>query len=167
PGAYSESFIDLGGGFPLSPAGIVAIFGESSAGAPGSAEADIKNNVFSPEQIPQIQAKYGTGNIVDACSFLFAPATDGAVPSGAQAVYIYKTNSSLRAELALANSYGSVRARQYGTSGNLITYMNVLLAESAPSVQSAAITFPYTIVSASNDNILYQVNGGAQQTATI
>lgn len=137
PGAYSEEFIDLGGGFPLSPAGIVAIFGESSAGAPGSAEPNIKNNVFSPEQIPQIQAKYGTGNLVDACSFLFSPATDGAIPSGAQAVYIYKTNASTRA--ALSTSFGNVRANQYGTSGNLITYMNVLLAET-PAQVSGSVT---------------------------
>ncbi len=98
PGAYSEIEIDLGGGFPLSPTGIVAIFGESEQGTPGASEVDISQNVFSPEQFPAIQKKYGNGNIVDACNFLFAPGADGAIPGGAQAVYIYKTNNSVRAK---------------------------------------------------------------------
>jgi hypothetical protein len=121
PGAYSKTEIDLGGGFPLSPTGIVAIFGEADAGAPGSAELNIANNVFSPDQLPQIRAKYRSGNIVDACNFLFAPGADGAIPGGAQAVYIYKTNASVRASLALAASYGTVRAREWGVGGNRIT----------------------------------------------
>jgi len=139
PGAYSKVDIDLGGGFPLSPTGIIAIFGESDAGTPGSEEVDIKNNVYSPEQLPEIRAKYRTGPIVDAAAFLFAPATDGAVPSGAQAIYIYKTNASVRASLALANSYGTVRSREYGTGGNLITYKNVLVDET-PATHAGSVT---------------------------
>jgi len=119
PGAYSKTSIDLGGGFPLSPTGIVAIFGESAAGAPGANEVNIANNVFSPDQLPQIRSKYGSGAIVDACNFLFAPGADGAIPSGAQAVYIYKTNASVRAQLVLASSYGTVRSLEYGVGGNL------------------------------------------------
>lgn len=121
PGAYSKTSIDLGGGFPLGATGLVAIFGEADAGAPGSEEINIANNVFTPDQLPQIREKYRSGNIVDACNFLFAPGSDGAIPSGAQAVYIYKTNDSARASLALAASYGSVRAREYGTGGNRIS----------------------------------------------
>jgi hypothetical protein len=139
PGAYSEEIIDLGGGFPLSPAGIVAIFGESSSGTPGANEPDIKNVVYTPDQLPALTAKYGSGNIVDAASFLFSPATDGAIPSGAQAVYIYKTNSSTQASLALAGSYGTLQALQYGTIGNLITYMNVLLAETPATVTGTVV----------------------------
>jgi hypothetical protein len=121
PGAYSKTSIDLGGGFPLSPTGIVAIFGEADAGAPGSAETNIANNVFSPDQLPQIRAKYRGGNIVDACNFLFSPGADGAIPGGAQYVYIYKTNASVRAQLALTASYGTVRALEWGVGGNRIT----------------------------------------------
>lgn len=139
PGAYSKVNIDLGGGFPLSPTGLIGIFGESDRGAPGSAEADISQNVFSPEQIPQIRAKYGSGPLVDACAFLFAPATDGAIPSGAQAVYIYKTNASTRATLALANSYGTVRSLEWGVGANRITYTNVLNAET-PAAHTGSVT---------------------------
>jgi len=121
PGSYSRTTIDLGGGFPLGAAGIVAIFGEAAAGSPGASEVNIANNVFSPDQIVKIREKYKSGPIVDACNFLFAPGSDGAIPSGAQAVYVYKTNSSVRAQLSLASSYGIVRAKEWGVGGNRIS----------------------------------------------
>jgi hypothetical protein len=122
PGSYSKEEIDLGGGFPLSPTGIIGIFGESSAGTPGANEPNISNNVFSPDQFPSIRAKYGSGPIVDACNFLFAPGADGAIPGGAQAVYIYKTNASVRASLTLSGySSAIVKANEYGVGGNRIT----------------------------------------------
>lgn len=171
PGAYSKTTIDLGGGFPLSPTGIVAVFGEADAGAPGSAETNIANNVFGPDQLVQIREKYGKGNIVDAASFLFAPGADGAIPGGAQALYIYKTNASVRAMLdpveAGATDFGRLRARQWGTSGNQITFRNVLTPETAPTVTSGTITFPLNIVLATNDVINYRLNGGAAAVATI
>ena len=171
PGAYSKTTIDLGGGFPLSPTGIVAIFGEADAGAPGSAETNIANNVFGPDQLTQIRDKYGRGNIVDAAAFLFAPGADGAIPGGAQAVYIYKTNASVRAMLdpveAGTTDFGRLRARQWGTSGNQITFKNTLTAEVAASVTGSAITFPYVVTLGSNDTIKYRLNGGAEATATI
>lgn len=171
PGAYSKTTIDLGGGFPLSPTGIVAVFGEADAGAPGSAETNIANNVFGPDQIAQIRDKYGKGNLVDACNFLFSPGADGAIPGGAQAVYIYKTNASVRAMLdpveAGATDFGRLRARQWGTDGNQLTFKNTITDEVAASISSGTITFPVNIVSASNDTITYRVNGGALVTATI
>lgn len=105
PGAYSKELIDLGGGFPLSPTGLVAILGESTSGTPGANVSDISQNVFTPDQMPAIQAEYGSGPIVDACNFLFAPGADGALPGGAQSVYIYKTNASTLADLQLAPYY--------------------------------------------------------------
>lgn len=164
PGAYSKVEIDLGGGFPLSPAGIVAIVGEADRGRPASAEADIKNNVFSPEQLPEIRAKYGAGSIVDAAAFAFAPATDGAIPSGAQALYIIKTNQSVQASLALANSYGTVRAREYGVGGNRVTYKNVLIGET-PASEISSAAFDETTLSG-GDTFDLSVNGGAPNTFT-
>jgi hypothetical protein len=122
PGAYSKEEIDLGGGFPLSPTGLIGIFGESSAGTPGASEPNIANNVFTPDQLPAIRAKYGSGPLVDACNFLFAPGADGAIPGGAQAVYIYKTNTSVRSSLTLSGYSGAVvTALEYGVGGNRIT----------------------------------------------
>lgn len=171
PGAYSKTTIDLGGGFPLSPTGIVAIFGEADAGAPGSAETNIANNVFGPDQLTQIRDKYGRGNIVDAANFLFAPGADGAIPSGAQALYIYKTNASVRAMLdpveAGTTDFGRLRARQWGTSGNQITFKNTITVETPATVTGSVLTFPVTVTLATNDEIKYRLNGGAEATATI
>jgi len=140
PGAYSKISIDLSGGFPLGPTGLIAIFGESTKGKPGSAEADISQNFFTASGIAEARAKYGTGDIVDALNFLFAPASDGAIPGGAQAVYIYKTNASARATLTLANSYGTVRSLEYGIGGNTITYTAAETVEIAPAVVGTAMT---------------------------
>lgn len=158
PGAYSKISIDLGGGFPLSPTGIVAIFGEAAGGAPGSAVPNIANNVFSPEQMPQIKQLYRSGPIVDACNFLFAPGADGAIPGGAQAIYIYKTNASVRALLALANSWGSVRAREWGQGGNKLTYKNVLVPASAAQTASSAV-FDTTSVSIQGKTLVLRIQG--------
>jgi hypothetical protein len=155
PGAYSRTTIDLGGGFPLGPAGIVAIFGESTKGKPGSEEI-IANNVFNANQIAQVRQKYGSGPIVDAMNFLFAPASDGAIPSGAQAVYIYKTNDSTRASIALANSFGTVRSLEHGVGGNTITFSASEVSEVAPSLSSSS-AFDEAAIAAGSFDIF--VNG--------
>ncbi len=147
PGAYSRVNIDLGGGFPLSPTGIVAIFGEADAGAPGANETNIADVVFSPDQLPQIKQKYLRGSLVDACSFLFAPGADGAIPGGASAVYIYKTNSSVRALLAgLATNWGTLRSREWGTGGNKLTYKNTLSPAAAATATRAHWLFVLTVL---------------------
>lgn len=171
PGAYSKTSIDLGGGFPLSPTGIIAIFGESEAGTPGSSEINIANNVFSPDQLPEIRSKYKRGPIVDACNFLFAPGADGAIPGGAQAVYIYKTNASVRATLASieagATDFGALRAREWGVGGNQLTFKNTLTPETPATLTSAALSFPVTITLGVNDELKYMLNGDTEITATI
>lgn len=134
PGAYSKINIDLTGGFPLGPVGLIAIFGESTRGRPGSEEPDISRNVFTANQIGEVRSKYGTGPLVDAMNFLFSPATDGAIPGGAQAVYVYKTNTSTRSSIVLANSYGTVRSLEYGVGGNTVTYEASETEEVGPEV---------------------------------
>lgn len=172
PGAYSQELIDLSGGFPLSPTGLVAIFGESTSGTPGAQVQNIANNVYSPDQMTLIQQTYGTGPLVDACNFLFAPGADGAIPGGAQAVYIYKTNASTQANLDPvasdngAAAYGSLQARAYGVGGNQITFKNALIPETPATASGNALTFPIVITS-SNNVLTYALNGTASATATI
>lgn len=141
PGSYSRRTIDLGGNLPLGPAGLVAILGEADAGEPGDAEVDLKDNFFTADSLSVAREKYRSGPIVDALSFLFAPASDGAIPNGAQVVWVYKTNSSVRASLALANSYGTVRAREWGVGGNRVTAKVVLSGTGQAETKSAAINF--------------------------
>ncbi len=143
PGSYSKRQIDLGGGFPLSPTGLIALFGEAAAGVPGADVPSIANNVFTPDQLPLIKQLYRSGPVVDACNFLFAPGADGAIPSGAQVIYIYKTNASVQATLALANSWGTVEALEFGTGGNRLVLSNALVPATSATVTSSA-TFDLT-----------------------
>ena len=152
PGAYSKINIDLSGGFPLGPVGLIAIFGESTRGRPGSEESDISKNVFTASQIAEVRAKYGTGNIVDSMSFLFSPASDGAIPGGAQAVYIYKTNASTRATLDLTSSYGTVRSLEYGIGGNTITF-EASATEEVAAVHTSTAAFDETAITGGTINV--------------
>ena len=165
PGAYSKTTIDLGGGFPLSPAGIVAIMGESDAGTPGASEVNIADNVYSPDQLAQIRMEYGRGPLVDACNFLFAPGSDGAIPSGAQAVYIYKTNASVRATLTMATDWGTMRSRVWGTAGNSVTFTNTLTAATSATATHSGT---YSIASSSigGQTLTVKVNGSDANTFT-
>lgn len=167
PGAYSRVNIDLGGGFPLSPAGIVAVIGEADRGKPGSAEVDIANNFYTPDQLTQIRSKYGTGPIVDSAAFLFAPATDGAVPSGAQAIYIYKTNASVRASLAIPFSYGTVRAQEWGIGGNRITYKNTLVSETPATTTGTVTVLSGAVNTGQGQTLVIAQNGLAAVSYTI
>ncbi len=166
-GAYSRTEIDLGGGFPLSPTGIVAIYGESDAGTPGADEPSIANNVYSPEGLGAIRAKYGSGPIVDAAAFLFAPASDGAIPAGAQALYIYKTNASVRASMALANSYGTLTAREYGQGGNLVSFKNLMTAETAATHTGSATIASGAVNTGSTQTLVISINGADPVSYTV
>jgi hypothetical protein len=166
PGSYSKRNIDLGGGFPLSPTGLIALFGEAAAGSPGSAVPNIQNNVFTPDQMPAIKQLYRSGPLVDACNFLFAPGADGAIPSGAQAVYIYKTNASTQASLALTDSWGTVVAREFGVGGNRDTFGVSLVPATAATTASSA-TFDLTGAAQSGHTLVVAINGGAQNTFTM
>jgi hypothetical protein len=124
PGSYSKTQVDLGGNIPLGRTGLVAIFGEADSGTPGANEVNISNNFYTADRLVEARAKYRSGPIMEALSFLFAPAADGAIPSGAQTVWVYKTNASTRAEKALTGtgwSDSKVRAIEWGTGGNRAT----------------------------------------------
>lgn len=167
PGSYSRRQIDLGGGFPLSPTGLIAIFGEAAAGTPGSLVPNIANNVFTPDQFPAIKQIYRSGPIVDACNFLFSPGADGAIPSGAQAIYIYKTNASLQATLALANTWGTVKALEYGVGGNRDTFSNTLVPATSATVASSA-TFTLAAGALDAKTMTLQIQGsGTLNTFTV
>jgi len=164
PGAYSKTNIDLSGGFALGPVGLIAIFGESTRGRSGAEEVDVSKNVFRANQITDVRNKYGSGPLVDAMNFLFAPASDGAIPGGAQAVYVYKTNSSLRASLALDNAYGTIRSLEYGIGGNTITYKASATSEVAPSIASSA-AFDESAVAAGT--LIIRQNGAASVSQAV
>jgi hypothetical protein len=164
PGSYSKTNIDLGGGFPLGPAGLIAVLGEADAGTPGAQEVSISNNRYQADQISVIRNKYRSGPIPDSAPMLFAPAADAAIPSGAQTVWFYKTNASVRATLALLTAYGTVRALEWGVGGNKISVKNVLVSET-PAVVASSAAFNEALVSAGNFKVA--MNGGALATVTV
>ena len=145
PGSYSQTHVDVGSGFPIGPAGLVAVIGEADAGAPGSAEPMLFNNGFSADQLPAISAKYRTGPIVDATNFLFAPASDAAIANGAQTIWIYKTNASVQASLGLsqggATGYGTVLAQEYGIGGNRVFFGSILTQEAPITVTGSPVSW--------------------------
>ena len=165
PGAYSKTTIDLSGNVPLGPAGLIAIFGEADAGAPGSAETNIADNFFTADRLIEARAKYRSGPIVDALNFLFSPASDGAIPNGAQAVWVYKTNASARASLVLAGAYGTVRAKEWGVGGNQVSVKILASAETAPAKTG---TVPAAFGAALNGaSFSARINGGAAAVYTL
>lgn len=150
PGSYSETTVDIGGGFPIGPAGLVALIGEADAGRPGSAETSIQHNYYTADQMQDIRSKYRTGAIVDAAGFLFAPAADAAIPNGASAIWIYKTNASTQSSLTIlggvggTGTYGTLSAIEYGIGGNRVTFGVTTTEESSAVLHGSTVTWPVT-----------------------
>lgn len=122
PGAYSQSKVNLAGGFPLAPTGIVAIIGESDGGAPGSSDGVV---TYTSEDIRAIVDTYKSGPIVEAARILVNPARDARVANGASIIKVYKTNASLQSSLALDNAAAAalfnLKSKNYGEDENLIS----------------------------------------------
>lgn len=122
PGAYSQTRVNLSGGFPLSTTGVVAIIGEALGGAPGSADGV---QTFTSEDIAALIEKYKSGPIVDAARMLVAPARDNRVANGASLIRVYKTNQSARAQRALKNAAAAdlllLKSLNFGDDENLIS----------------------------------------------
>jgi hypothetical protein len=122
PGAYSQTRVNLSGGFPLAATGIVAIIGEALGGAPGSSEGV---QTFTSEDIASLIDKYKSGPIVDAARILVAPARDARVPNGASLIRVYKTNSATQSSLVLQNAAPAnlftLTSRNFGEDENLIS----------------------------------------------
>lgn len=122
PGAYSQTKVNLSGGFPLAATGIVAIIGEALGGAPASSDGV---QTFTSEDIAALIDKYKSGPIVDAARILVAPARDSRVPNGASLIRVVKTNASTQAELALQNAAPvdlfNILSANYGDDENLIS----------------------------------------------
>jgi hypothetical protein len=163
PGGYTRSTVDLTGGFPVAPTGIVGIVGEAEAGAPGSAE-DIKTNFFSPDQVQEMTDKYKSGQLVDAFRQLTAPSNDARVANGAQRIFVYKTNASTQASATLDAAYGTVLSQNYGSGENLINY---LVSDSQDEAGPALATMGYIVDDDTAGALFARANGGAKQTAAL
>lgn len=124
----------------LGNSGIIAIIGEAEGG-PSYQQVTLSTNSFNPTQLQQVQQNYISGEIVDAFSALAAPSSDPAITGTANQIFILKTNTSSKASLALASSYGIISDSNYGTPGNLYQIQLLSVApEQAPTVTGTVIS---------------------------
>lgn len=148
----------------IATSGVVALVGESDEGPawnePGENLADLS---FSPVDIDRVQAKFGSGRLVDALRNMPAPSSSPKVNGGPNRVILIKTNSSTKASAATADGYGTSYARRAGKPGNLIKRnISDNVSESGPTTDS----FSY-VPSASAAALALRVNGGSRQTLAI
>jgi hypothetical protein len=118
----------------------VTLIGEANQGPGFLDEPNLGLNSFTPSQLGQVTAKYGSGNIVDAFAKIVSASNDPNILGSVSLVYIVKTNMSQSAtgelEMDYKGSpvYATVEADSQGTPGNLIQYQSeVAVAELPPN----------------------------------
>ncbi len=121
----------------VSTTGVVVLVGEADIGPDFSAESDITQNFFGPRQFAAVQAKYGSGHLVDAYRALTAPSLDAAVKGSPSAVFLIKTNKGTKSDGPLG-SYGVLQAKKEGDLGNLVGYQVIQKVAQQQPVASAA-----------------------------
>lgn len=169
PQALSQTLVNLTGGFPLAPTGVVGIVGEAEGGAPGSSAGVL---TYTSQDLASLISTYKSGPIVDAARLLTQPARDNRVPNGASILRIYKTNASTKSTLALSNgatTLFNISSANYGEDENLIS---VTVAAGSVDSDARIITVTKgdtTEVLDENDNAIQMdiQYTGAAATATI
>jgi len=140
PGAYGKVNVITAPG-SLGTNGIVAIIGEATAGDAFDEETDLSENFYGPDQIADVQAKYKTGNLVDAFRGVAQASADPNITGSVSRVFVLKTNVSGQATNTLptigGGSYADITDKSSGKSGNLISYkVEEATAEVVPTTGS-------------------------------
>ena len=154
----------------LGAFGVVAIVGEADQGPSTDATGeDIEANFYTPSQIGNIIAKYGSGNIVEAFKALAAPSNDNLITGSVTRIYVFKTNASTAASSiipTIGDDYATLEAISEGVLGNQLKW-TVSAATSA--VHPATDSFSYVPVPSTGTSTLlrYRISGGSQVTGTI
>jgi hypothetical protein len=119
PGVYDTFKVANSPTAPVPAGRSVVILGEAEEGIPGSELNLIQNRYTDFEEVRNF---YKSGPIVDAARMLLSNQPSPVFSGAIQALYIYKTNASVRAEKAISSpsNYGSIVAARYGENGNLI-----------------------------------------------
>lgn len=151
----------------LSTTGILMLVGEADAGPDFTRESDIASNIFGPNQIADVQAKYKTGPLVDAFNGAAVSANDPQIPGAPQGLILVKTNPSTKASAGLlhfdSSAYATLEDRNFGKLGNLISYqVKAKTAEVVPTTGKFAYMLPIA-----STNIDVRVNGGVASAITI
>lgn len=124
PGAYSD--VQVADGALASPSlGVIALIGEADSGKPFSAESGIDAVTFGPDEFAAIQAKFKSGELVDAAKLAITPSNDPQIRGGAQQILLIKTNATTQASASMLKStasYGDVKAKNWGKTGNNLAF---------------------------------------------
>lgn len=166
PGSYVESKVEnQNSGF--STTGVVVLVGEADAGPDYTLEKDITANGFGPDDFGSVQAKYGSGQLVDAFKMCISPSSDPNLQGSPFRIFLAKTNPSAKASVILNRNgladWATVTDSNYGELGNLIS-----LAVTSPKVEVAPTTGQFTYIPQPDASTLaLRVNGGSTQTLSL
>ncbi len=162
PGVYSTITVQTANG-GLSTNGVLVLIGEANSGPDYTQEANLQLNAFGPDQFAAVQAKYGSGRLVDAFNMASTPSDDPQIPGAPSSIILVKTNPSVAASAELASSYAPIVATSAGTLGNLL-YYSVVSAATEVKPTTGQFTF---VCPAQSLNSSVRVNGGAAQAVTL
>lgn len=177
PGAYAEYKVAPANS-GLSTTGTVLLVGEADAGPSYAEEGnELYLNVFGPDQIADVKAKYLSGQLVDAYAMCVAASADPNISGSVNRILFAKTNTSAKAVSAITalgktdgtfagtaagGAYGTLKAKSGGAKGNLISRS---IAENVEEVLPS--TGSFVLCAAPVDtNLNVRVNGAAVATAS-
>src|ERR1022692_703562 len=110
PGAYPKETVATSNS-GVSTNGILFLVGEADAGPDFTSETDIAQNIFGPNSLAAVKAKYKSGPVVDAFNGASTPSNDQQITGSFNGAIILKTNKSTKGSFPLLNWAASA----YGT----------------------------------------------------
>ncbi len=166
PGAYSQYKV-ASSPSGLATTGVLMLVGEADAGPVYSLESDLEANAFGPDQLADVEAKYGAGPLVDAFRAATSPADDPDITGSFSSAILVKTNTSAKASGVLpaigGGTYATLLDKSYGKGGNGIAFRSLsATAEAVPT--TGAFTYIPAV-----DIVTYRIrsNGTAEVGTTI
>lgn len=117
PGAYPQTKVDTTD-TSIATTGVIVLIGEADAGPDFTAEADLSQNWFGPNQAALVRAKYRSGPIVDGFLAAASPSIDPEIAGAPARIYILKTNKGSKAS-AMLGDYGLIQDKGFGAVGNM------------------------------------------------
>lgn len=167
PGGYPKYRVQTAPG-GLATTGVLMLVGEADSGPAFSAEEDLEDNAFGPDQLAEVVAKYGSGQLVDAFRGAIAASNDPDITGSFSRAILVKTNVGTKASLAVtervtAGAWSTVKAKLEGTPGNTLRVgVSVATAE-------AGYTIPAFSYFPPNDSTytMHVMSGGARTVVTI
>jgi hypothetical protein len=147
----------------LASTGIIALVGEAEEGLHWSEEAKLSDNSFGPGDLARVQAKYGSGRLVDGFKGLIGASASPRIQGSFNRAILVKANLGTKASKATADGHGTFNAKLAGAKGNTIKEtISTSVAEAAPTTG----TFSY-VPSTSAASLTARVNGKAAQSLSI